>query len=156
MRHAPALAGLVLVVAAACFRQEQSTTTTITQRVPVPGLADSVAGPAPARVAARLLPDSDSTASHVPVDTAVARGFCAPALRDPASGERFLARRTQVTTHTTRPDRETTVHELRGWGDYWPLAPEANGMTAGQALRVDCATNEVRGIAPAPAPTPGA
>lgn len=147
MRHAPAIA-IVLPLLAACARVERGPTVTITQRLPVPWLADSVAGPPPAGVAARLVPDSASPPSRAEVGSTVARDYCAPALRDPASGQRFVATRTQVSTQTLHPGRDTTIHELRGWGDYRPIAPAAIGMAEGQALRVDCATHEVRGMAP--------
>ena len=150
MRRPLAIAALALALPLACARTERgpSTSTTLTQRMPVVGLADSVAGPAPSGVAAQLLPDADASAPPAARRETPAQGYCASALRDPGTGQRFVAMRTQVSTRTTHPGRDTTVHELRGWGDYRPLAPAASGMTAEQALRVDCANYRVGGLAP--------
>lgn len=148
MRLPLAITILALPLPAACARIERGPVVTVTQRLPVPWLPDSVAGPAPAGVAARLVPDSVTEPSRRRVEASVARDFCAPALRDPVSGQRFVATRTQVSTQTTHAGRDTTIHALSGWGDYRPVAPTAIGMAEGQALRVDCAMYEVRGLAP--------
>ena len=170
MRSGVHLRNIALVLLVACHGAEPPrSTTTGTERVPSPALRDSVAGPAPAGLAARLEPDvarageplsavpgvrllPGPTPGSDPTGAAASRTFCAPVLRDPATGQRFLAARTTVQTETARPDRHTTVYRLRGWGDYRPMVLKGTGHAADQVLRVDCATNEVRGLAPTPVP----
>ena len=135
-------------------------TTVVVSREEVAGLEDSVSAPAPAGVAHRLERDS-STGTRAPAATIplgpstnaaleeATRTMCAESLRDPASGVRYKAQRTQVFTTTTLPKAGKTVHTVRGWGDYEPVSGTVSGLPAGARLRVDCATNAVAGIAPA-------
>lgn len=124
------ISGLALGLTAACVRAEPpraATTTTITTRVPSLGLADSVAGPSPAGMASRMVPEvvagvtGASGASPIQApdldaasDADAARGLCASQLRDPATGERFVAHHTQVNIQPARPRYDGVPTERLG------------------------------------------
>jgi len=154
---------VALLTLAACGRGG-TTTTVVVRRDEVVGLKDSVSGPAPVGIARQLVRDSTRAAS-APLGTIgpatrmgpdanaaleeATRTMCAESLRDPASGTRYVARRTQVSTTTQHPEAGKTVHSVRGWGDFEPVDGATSGLPAGARLRVDCATSVVAGIAPA-------
>ena len=160
MRTLPCLG--ILLALGACGTADTSrdgaetTRTTITERVPVRGLADSVAAPAPRGIALQLVADSatgGAPGAHpgVPATSADSATLCAAALRDPASGERFLVTRSVVHTERDSTTANVVRHRLQGWADYMPVDPARVGLAKDVRLRVDCATNTVAGIAPATA-----
>lgn len=161
MRTLPGL--LAFLALGACSAADSSregavaTRTTITERVPVRGLADSVAAPAPRGIALQLVADTGSggtpgTHAGPPVTNADSAKLCALALRDPATGARFLITRSVVRTELDSTTTANVVrHRLQGWADYMPVDPASVGLATDVRLRVDCATNTVAGIAPATA-----
>ena len=155
------VAVFALLALVACGRGG-TTTTVVVRRDEVTGLRDSVSGPAPAGIARQLVRDSSARTPAPPLGTPTrigpdqnaaleeaTRTMCAESLRDPASGVRYVARRTQVFSATQHPETGKTVHTVRGWGDYEPVEGTAGTWPAGARLRVDCATDAVAGIAPA-------
>lgn len=140
---------LLLVLVAACDRAAVRETTSTTMYDASTDSAMRVAGPAPAGISAELMADSTVSAARAGTDSA---GLCAPQMRDPRHGTRFVLTHSITLTRNEVPGPNATITRHQAWGDYAEGTLPGKVLSAGARIRVDCVTRRVLGLSPADAP----